>query len=170
MIILGIDPGTASTGYAFLRTTGTGGVTGGISGKSVPKILTSGVVTTGKDLEMPRRLRYIYLQLTSLCKKYKPELMVIERLFFNTNAKTAMTVGQARGVALLVGAEYDLQIYEYTALQAKLVLTGYGRAEKSAMQIAVQEKLNLVDKIKPDDANDAVAMVLCHLIKSQVGK
>lgn len=162
MIMLGIDPGTASTGYAFVK------VTRGVGAKCLPKILTSGVVTTGKDLEMPRRLKYIHIQLTSLCKKYKPELMVIERLFFNTNAKTAMTVGQARGVALLVGAEYDLPIYEYTALQAKLTLTGYGRAEKSAMQTAVQEKLKLIDKIKPDDANDAVAMVLCHLAKSVV--
>lgn len=91
--------------------------------------------------------------------------MVIERLFFNTNVKTAMTVGQARGVALLVGAEYDLPIYEYTALQAKLALTGYGRAEKSVMQEAVQKYLGLTDKIKPDDANDAVAMTLCYLTK-----
>lgn len=159
MIILGIDPGTASTGYAFIK------VSKGVGAKSLPKILTSGVVTTGKDLEMPRRLKYIHIQLTSLCKKYKPSLMVIERLFFNTNAKTAMTVGQARGVALLVGAQYDLDIFEYTALQAKLVLTGYGRAEKSAMQKAVQDHLGLTERVKPDDANDAVAMVLCYLAK-----
>lgn len=160
MIILGIDPGTASTGYAFVKTTR------GVGAKVLPKVLTYGVVSTGKDLEMPRRLKYIHLQLTALCKRYKPELMVIEKLFFNTNVKTAMTVGQARGVALLVGAQYDLPIFEYTALQAKLTLTGYGRAEKSQMQEAVQEKLKLISKIKPDDANDAVAMVLCHLAKS----
>jgi len=159
MIILGIDPGTASTGYAFIK------VTKGVGAKSLPKIVAYGVVSTGKDLEMHKRLKYIHLQLVSLCKKYKPELMVIERLFFNTNVKTAMTVGQARGVALLVGAEYDLPIYEYTALQAKLALTGYGRAEKSVMQKAVQDYLGLTDKIKPDDANDAVAMALCYLAK-----
>jgi len=159
MIILGIDPGTASTGYAFIK------VTKGVGAKSLPKIVAYGVVSTAKDLEMHKRLKYIHLQLVSLCKKYKPELMVIERLFFNTNVKTAMTVGQARGVALLVGAEYDLPIYEYTALQAKLALTGYGRAEKGVMQKAVQEYMGLTDKIKPDDANDAVAMVLCYLAK-----
>ena len=159
MIILGIDPGTASTGYAFIK------VNKGAGAKSLPKIVSYGVVSTGKDQEMQHRLRYIHLQLGSLCKKYKPELMVIERLFFNTNVKTAMTVGQARGVALLVGAEYDLPIYEYTALQAKLALTGYGRAEKSVMQEAVQKYLGLTDKIKPDDANDAVAMILCYLTK-----
>lgn len=160
MTILGIDPGTASTGYAFVKTE---------KGKKLPKIVTCGVVSTGKDLEMHRRLKYIHLQLSSLCKKYKPDYMVIERLFFNTNAKTAMTVGQARGVALLVGAEHDLIIYEYTALQAKLALTGYGRAEKSVMQKAVQEYLGLAEKIKPDDANDAVAMALCYLSKEIKG-
>ena len=159
MTILGIDPGTASTGYAFVK------VNKGVGAKSLPKIVACGVVSTGKDLEMHRRLNYIHIQLGSLCKKYKPELMVIERLFFNTNVKTAMTVGQARGVALLVGAEYDLPIYEYTALQAKLALTGYGRAEKGVMQKAVQDYLGLTDKIKPDDANDAVAMALCYLAK-----
>ncbi len=159
MIILGVDPGTASTGYAFIE------VNRGVGAKSLPKVLSCGVVSTGKDLEMHKRLEYIHLQLLSLCKKYRPELMVIERLFFNTNVKTAMTVGQARGVALLVGAEYDLPVYEYTALQAKLALTGYGRAEKGAMQKAVQRYLGLKDKIKPDDANDAVAMALCYLAK-----
>lgn len=159
MIILGIDPGTASTGYAFLK------VRTGARANIVPKIVTSGVITTGKQLEMPHRLKYIHIQLSSLCMKYKPDLMVIERLFFNTNAKTAMTVGQSRGVALLVGAQFDLTIFEYTALQAKLALTGYGRAEKAVMQRAVQEYLGLLEKIKPDDANDAVAMALCYLAK-----
>jgi crossover junction endodeoxyribonuclease RuvC len=162
MIILGIDPGTAKMGYAFVE------VPEGVGAKKLPKVLACGVVTTGKDLEMHRRLKYIYLQLTSLCKKYKPGLMVVERLFFNTNAKTAMTVGQARGVVLLVGAEYDIDVFEYTALQAKLVLTGYGRAEKSVMQAAVKSYLGLEDHIKPDDANDAVAMALCHIAKSVI--
>jgi len=160
MIILGIDPGTASTGYAFVKATSTS--------SAVPKIVAYDVITTGKDLDMPKRLRYLYLQLSSLCKKYKPTHMVVERLFFNSNAKTAMSVGQARGVALLVGAEYDVDIYEYTALQAKLVLTGYGRAEKKAMQEAVKDYLGLSSTIKPDDANDAVAMALCHLRKSVI--
>jgi len=162
MIILGIDPGTAKMGYAFVKTGR------GVGAKTLPKIVACGVVTTGKDAEMSRRLKYIYLQLTSLCKKYKPDLMVVERLFFNTNVKTAISVGQARGIALLAGADYDIDIYEYTALQAKLVLTGYGRAEKSAMQEAVKNYLELKEKIKPDDANDAVAMALCHLAKSVI--
>jgi crossover junction endodeoxyribonuclease RuvC len=162
MIILGIDPGTAKTGYAFLQTSK------GVGPTSRPKIIACGVVTTGKDAEMHRRLNYIHIQLGSLCKKYKPDLMVVERLFFNTNTKTAMSVGQARGIALLSGAEYDIDVFEYTALQAKFVLTGYGRAEKSAMQDAVQKYLGLAEKIKPDDANDAVAMALCHLAKSVI--
>ncbi|PIS22476.1 crossover junction endodeoxyribonuclease RuvC [candidate division WWE3 bacterium CG08_land_8_20_14_0_20_41_10] len=160
MIILGIDPGTAKMGYAFVKT--------GKGTKAVPSIVACGVVTTGKDATMPSRLKYLHLQLNSLCKKYKPDLMVVEQLFFNTNAKTAITVGQARGIALLVGAEYGVDVYEYTALQAKFVLTGYGRAEKGAMQDAVQKYLGLTEKIKPDDANDAVAMALCHLVKSVV--
>jgi len=162
MMILGIDPGTAKTGYAFVRNVPKSG------GVTVSKVITCGVVTTGQDAEMQNRLKYLYLQLTSLCKKYKPDIMVVERIFFNTNAKTAISVGQARGVALLVGADYELDIYEYTALQAKFVLTGYGRAEKKAMQEAVQKYFGLTEKIKPDDANDAVAMALCHLAKSVI--
>ena len=160
MLILGIDPGTAKTGYAFVQ------VDKGVGGKKLPKIVTAGVITTGKDLDMPRRLKYLYLQLGSLCKKYKPDLMVVERLFFNTNVKTAITVGQARGISLLVGAEAGIDVFEYTALQAKCVLTGYGRAEKSQMQEAVKTYFNLTEVVKPDDANDAVAMALCHLSKS----
>lgn len=162
MIILGIDPGTAKTGYAFIQTRK------GVKAKSLPKIVVCGVVTTGKDAKMPRRLKYLHIQLSSLCKKYKPDLMVVERLFFNTNAKTAISVGQARGIVLLVGAEYDIDVYEYTALQAKFVLTGYGRAEKGVMQEAVQKYLGLEEKVKPDDANDAVAIALCHLAKSVI--
>lgn len=161
MIILGVDPGTATTGYAFLESKLSLG-----SKKQNIEVLAYGVVTTGKSLEMPFRLKYIHHQLSLLCKKYKPDLMVIEKLFFNTNAKTAMTVGQARGVVLLLGAQFNIPVYEYTALQAKWVLTGYGRASKEQVQNAVRKFLGLVEKVKPDDANDAIAMALCHLNKS----
>lgn len=152
MIILGIDPGTASTGFAFVEIS-----------KKAPKILEAGVVSTAKDVDMHKRLKIIHNELTRLCKTHLPEEMVIERLFFNTNAKTAMTVGQARGVSLLVGAEFNMKIIEYTALQAKATLTGYGRADKKEVQNAVKKYFKLKDIIRPDDASDAVAMVACHL-------
>ena len=92
--------------------------------------------------------------------------MVIEKLFFNTNSKTAMTVGQARGICMLVAANHNIKVYEYTALEAKKELTGYGRADKKDMQKSVMEYLNLKEIIKSDDANDAVAIVLCYIRKT----
>lgn len=153
MIILGIDPGTATTGYAILDT------------QSRPTILEAACIKTTPDFEMHLRLMGVHDGLLGITKKFKPEVMIVERLFFNTNAKTAMTVGQARGVVLLIAALRNMQVIEYTALQAKQTLTGYGRASKQEMQQAVKTYLKLEKTVKPDDANDAVAMVLCHLIK-----
>ena len=155
MIILGIDPGTATTGYAIVDAS-----------KKKPKLITASTVSTLKDDQMHNRLERLFNGLTWVCKEYSPSLMVIERLFFNTNVKTAITVGQARGVALLTASQFKMDVIEYTALQAKLVLTGYGRAQKKEMQEAVKAHLNLSEIIKPDDASDAVAMVLCHISKT----
>ncbi len=155
MIILGIDPGTASMGYGIIKVE-----------KDGPVLKGHGVIKTSADALMQKRLEVLYSNLIDISKEYKPNIMSIERLFFNTNAKTAMTVGQARGVAMLAAAHSGLEIVEYTALQAKMELTGYGRADKKQMQEAVKKIIGLSVPIKSDDANDGVAMALCHYFKS----
>ncbi len=155
MIILGIDPGTARMGCGIVE----------INNHKKFKLLHSKVLITPPEVEPHKRLLMLYNGLISLVKEFSPDIMVIEKLFFNTNVKTALSVGQARGISMLVAASKKLNMFEYTALQAKLVLAGYGRADKKQMQEAVKAHLNLSDIIKSDDANDAVAMALCYIKK-----
>ncbi|NMB70041.1 crossover junction endodeoxyribonuclease RuvC [candidate division WWE3 bacterium] len=157
MKILGIDPGTARMGYSILEIPKIPTVT--------PIVIETNVIITPAEAEMHHRLKLLYKNLTEIIKKHNPEVMVIEKLFFNTNVKTAITVGQARGVAMLTAANKKMYLYEYTALQAKLVLTGYGRSNKKEMQAAVKESLGLESIIKSDDANDAIAIALCFVKK-----
>lgn len=158
MIIIGIDPGTARMGYGVIDGTDS----------DTFKLIKSDVLETHKDLEPEKRLRLLYKKLSEVSKEYKPDVMVIERLFFNRNVKTAIEVGQARGISMLVAADRKMKVIDYTALQAKKVLTGYGRASKKEMQEAVRSILKLDFVIKSDDANDAVAMALCYLMKDCV--
>jgi len=158
MIILGIDPGTARMGYGVVEVYKTK--------NKLPKLLEADTLITKPDLGMPQRLRFIYKRLSEIVEKYSPDVMVIEKLFFNTNAKTAISVGQARGISILAASsKKDLVLYEYTALEAKKTLTDYGRADKKQMQEAVKEILNLGSVVKSDDANDGVAMALCFIKK-----
>jgi len=151
MIVLGIDPGTASMGWGIIKMT-----------QERPILKGHGVVRTHPDQEMHKRLMVLYSNLDDIAKQYKPEMVVIEKLFFNTNAKTAISVGQARGISMLVAAHNRAAVTEFTALQAKKYLAGYGRADKSEMQDAVRKMLGISQIIKPDDANDGVAMALCY--------
>jgi crossover junction endodeoxyribonuclease RuvC len=151
--ILGIDPGTASTGYAIVD----------ITESLEPILLKAAVISTKAHTPMPSRLRFLYEELYEISNEFSPEIMVVEKLFFNTNVKTAITVGQARGIPLLIAGEKDIEVIEYTALEAKLSVAGYGRANKKEVQEAVRKYIGLKDIIKPDDANDAVAMALCFL-------
>lgn len=153
MIILGIDPGTASMGYGVIKIS-----------ENRPILKDTGVIKTVPKMHMHKRLGVLYSNLNDIALAFNPQLIVIERLFFNTNAKTAMTVGQARGVSMLVAAHNGIELTEYTALQAKKILTGYGRADKKEMQEAVRKVLGLSTVIKSDDANDGVAMALCHYL------
>ena len=151
MKILGIDPGYAILGYGIVEMKG--------------NHFTScdfGAVTTDSKADMPDRLKHIYNMLMGIISEFEPEAASVEELFFNTNSKTALLVGQARGVAMLACANSGLAIYEYTPLQIKQALVGYGRAEKGQVQAMVKTILNL-DKIpKPDDAADALAAAICH--------
>lgn len=156
MIIIGIDPGTAKMGYGIIKTDD--------KGKKI-SLIESNVLITHPDLEPENRLKFLYNNLSDILAKFKPDVMVIEKLFFNTNAKTAIAVGQARGISMLSAAKKKIKVSEYTALEAKLALTGYGRSDKKVMQEAVKKIFKLKDKIKSDDANDAVAMALCYVKK-----
>lgn len=151
MIILGIDPGIAITGYGVIEYK---------SGKFL--VLDYGAVTTGSKLPLPLRLKAIFLDLSGIIDKYRPDAMAIEELFFNNNAKTAFAVGQGRGVSVLAAANKGIEVFEYTPLQVKQATTGYGRAAKIQVQQMVKSILCLNAIPKPDDVADALAIAICH--------
>jgi len=149
-IILGIDPGFADTGYGIIEF---------INGKT--KTLDYGSIKTPARHAFAERLEYIYKEINNLIKKYNPQSIAVEQLFFYKNVTTAIKVSQSRGVVLLAAQQNNLKIHEYTPLQIKQSLTGYGRAEKKQMQLMIKAVLNLKEVPKPDDAADALAVALC---------
>lgn len=151
MIILGIDPGLAIVGYGLIEVLG-----------NRHSVLDYGVITTDKDTYFPDRIKIIYDELGFIIDKYKPEDVAMEELFFNKNAKTAIKIGQARGAIILAAKNKGLNIFEYTPLQIKQAVVGYGRAEKRQVQEMVKILLNLKEIPKPDDAADALAVAICH--------
>ncbi len=151
MIILGIDPGIAITGCAAIEDQ-----------KGKQTLIASEAITTSSKFSASERLDIIFKSISKIIKKYRPDAAVIENLFFNTNAKTAMIVGQARGVIQLACFQNNVTIAEYTPLQVKMSLTGYGRAEKNQIQIMVKQILKLPQILKPDDVSDAAAIALTH--------
>ncbi len=153
MIYLGIDPGTATTGFGVIQRNKTA--------KPEYNILDFGVISTPKTDSDADRLITLYKDLASLIEKYQPNMVGIEKLFFATNQKTAITVSQARGVALLACAQAKLIIKEFTPLQVKSTLCGYGKADKKQVQSMVKMTFGLKHIPKPDDAADALAIALC---------
>jgi len=151
MKILGIDPGTATTGFGLIAKDG-----------AKLKSLDYGVISTSKDKEMHNRLEVLYDDINSLIKQHKPEVIVVEKLFFTNNITTAMTVSQARGVVLLAASKNKVPIAEYTPLQVKMAVSGYGKATKKQVQEMVKRILKLDSIPKPDDAADALAIAICH--------
>lgn len=155
MIILGIDPGTATTGYAVLKK------------ESINefKILDFGVIKTSSKLMDSTRLLETQRDLEKIIKKFKPSIAGVEKLFFETNVKTAMSVSQARGVVLLTLEKLKIRLYEFTPLQVKSIICGYGKADKKQVQYMVQKTLHMKSMPKPDDAADALAIALCAGLK-----
>ena len=151
MIILGIDPGYAIVGYGVLEYQ-----------NHRFRILDFGAITTPAEMEFPLRLKSIYGDMCFLLDKYHPDAMSIEKLFFNTDQKTAIDVAEARGVILLAAQQYNAEIFEYTPLQVKQSVVGYGRAEKKQVQEMTKSILGLNRVPKPDDTADALALALCH--------
>ena len=152
MLVLGVDPGTAITGYGLVQ-----------EAEGQLQAVAYGAITTPSDWTMPQRLLKIYRDLTALIREYNPTEGAVEQLFFSRNVKTALAVGQARGVALLALAEGGLPVHEYTPLQVKQSVVGYGRAEKAQVQELVKLLLGLEVVPQPDDAADALAIAICHL-------
>jgi len=152
MIILGIDPGTATTGYGLIE----------VSKKSKKfKTIDYGCITTTPDFSDAERLNQTYKELDKIFKKYKPDALAIENIFFFKNSKTAIKVSQTKGVVLFWAARHQIPVYEFTPLQVKMGIVGYGRAQKKQIQRMIKEILNLDTVPKPDDAADALAIAVC---------
>ena len=158
MRIIGIDPGTGILGF---------GVVDVVSPTSA-KLVTAGVITTPANTPLEDRLVEIYEGLTDIIAETKPNHMSIEKLYFAQNVTTAISVAHARGVAMLAGKQAGLTIYEYTPLQIKQTMTGYGRANKKQMQEMVRIRLGLQEIPKPDDCADALAAAMTHLLMTRI--
>lgn len=153
MLVLGIDPGIAITGYGLIRT----------DRRNEYQSVDYGVVTTQARLSDPERLKILFDALSDIIKQHSPDVSAVEKLYFQKNVKTAISVGQARGVTLLTLARADLQVYEYNPNEIKQTVCGYGNAGKQQMQRMVQTLLQLEELPKPDDAADALAVAICHI-------
>lgn len=151
MIIFGLDPGYATVGFGVLSYDA-----------SRFKVLEYGAITTDKDTPFVKRIEEIYDGMNYLLGKYQPAAMAVEKLFFNTNSTTAISVAQARGVCLLSAVKHGVEVAEYTPLQVKMAVTGYGRAEKHQIMEMTKTLLSLREIPKPDDAADALAVAVCH--------
>ena len=152
MLVLGIDPGTAITGYGLVREDDEG-----------LALVECGVITTPAGQPLPQRLQTIYHGLAAIISQHQPDQAAVEELFFSRNVRTALSVGQARGVVLLAAAEAGLPLHEYKPLEVKQTVAGYGGADKRQVQEMVRMLLNLEQVPEPDDAADAVAVAVCHI-------
>ena len=157
MIIMGVDPGLSSTGYGVVEKEG-----------DRLKPLAFGGITTSSRESLSSRIDKIYREVRELIERYRPDLLVLEELFFNTNARSAMVVGQARGGILLAAAHSGIEVEEYTPLQVKLSLVGHGRADKGQVKYMVRNLLSLEEDIGSSHASDALALAICHAHSSKM--
>jgi crossover junction endodeoxyribonuclease RuvC len=151
MRVLGVDPGTATTGYGLVE-----------SDNGALSLRACGAIITPAGRPLPERLVVLYQELSRLIAQHQPDAVAVEELFFQKNARTALAVGQARGVVLLAAAQAGLPVHEYTPLQVKDAVVGYGKASKDQVQQMVALLLGLATPPQPDDAADAVAVAICH--------
>ena len=158
MKTLGVDPGTAILGYGI------------VDGKDDPSVVTVGVIQTHAREPMPGRLLQLYQGVVTVIEEHSPDVVAVEQLFFARNVTNALAVGQARGVLLLAAAQHGLPVYEYKPAEVKLTVAGHGNADKLQMQTMVQMILGLDDVPRPDDAADALAVAICHVYSSRLGR
>jgi crossover junction endodeoxyribonuclease RuvC len=156
-VVLGIDPGTAITGYGLVRENEDGTLFW----------LAHGVIRTPSDWDEPQRLLHLHQELQGIIQETNPNSCAVEKLFFQKNVKTALNVGQGRGAALVAVAEFGIPVAEYTPLAIKQAVVGYGKADKNQVQQMVKLLLNLDEAPQPDDAADALAVAICHLHTSR---
>ena len=156
MRILGVDPGTGILGFGVIDT--------GFTSRLSFSLVDAGVVSTPAHTPHAIRLEDIYDSLKEIIETNNPEVMSVEKLFFTRNITTAMSVAEARGVALLVAKQHDIPIFEYTPLQIKQTITGYGKADKKQVQEMVRVQLNLATAPQPDDCADALAAAITHAV------
>jgi crossover junction endodeoxyribonuclease RuvC len=162
MIILGLDPGTARLGYGVIE------IREANKHAATIKYVQAGCLTTAMETAMGERLLYLSVEIGKILEKYRPDVAAVEQLFFGINSRTAMAVGQARGVILATLAKHKVPtVVEYQGLAVKFALTGFGRSDKKAMQESVRKHLKMKEIIKPDDAADGLALAITHFIKSQ---
>ena len=154
---LGVDPGTARLGYAVIEEQ-----------RGKLRLLVGGVVETAKTLAMPQRLLQLFQDLSGIVREFEPTEMAVEELFFAKNTSTVISVGQARGIALLVAAESGLTVHEYKPMHVKQAVHGYGLATKDQVGEMVRVLLELPSVLRPDDASDAAAIAICHLHTSHL--
>jgi crossover junction endodeoxyribonuclease RuvC len=157
MFVLGVDPGLSRCGYGCVESSDAG-----------ERAVGAGVITTPVDAPVPTRLAELRHELSGVIEQYRPEVVVVERVLFQTNARTAMAVGQASGVALCLAAEAGLPIVEYSANEVKLAVAGYGGATKVQVQEMVARLLRLAEVPKPPDVADALALAICHIAASRL--
>ena len=158
MLVIGIDPGTATTGFGLIREN----LDGSLS------LVEYGAILTPADMPMPQRLLELHHQLRKILLLHRPKSGAVEKLFFHRNVTTAISVGQGRGVVLLALAEAGLEVAEYTPLQVKQAVAGYGGADKNQVQQMVRALLDLEHVPTPDDAADALAIAICHVHSSKI--
>lgn len=152
MFVLGVDPGLSRCGFGAVAEE-----------RGAQRAVAAGVITTDPARPVPERLAELHRELARLVDEIEPQVVVVERVFFQTNAKTAMSVGQASGVALLVAAEHGCPVVEYTSNEMKQAIAGYGSAQKAQVQAMVARLLGLATPPEPSDAADALALAICHL-------
>ena len=158
MLALGIDPGTATTGYGLVRELPDGSL----------QVVDYGVILTGAGAPMPERLLELHRRLTAIILLHRPDCGAVEKLFFQRNVTNAISVGQARGVVLLALAQAQMDVGEYTPMEVKQAVAGYGGADKRQVQQMVRALLALDELPRPDDAADALAVAICHLHSARI--
>ena len=156
MTVLGIDPGVATVGF---------GVINDVNG--IPNLVRYGIITTDSGMRLALRLKQINYNVCELIQMFKPDAIAVEELFFNTNMKTAIMVSHGRAAAILAGEEHDIPMFEYTPLQVKKAVVGYGQATKKQVMEMVRRLLEMEQAPKPDDAADALAIAICHARSSR---